>query len=115
MRVSRWFERAYGAACPLFTRVAAGWNCHCLKMCLHWVEIRPGFGPATAAFIFPAFVSGRSVNRSAHGFSGGKEPREIPSFLHHCFDSVPLPLSLFRHVKTALDSRDPFFIACLPL
>ena len=56
-----------GTVCPLFTGVTAGWNCHCLKICLHpGVEIygRDSAQRRPVAFIFPPFVSPRTSHCS---------------------------------------------------
>lgn len=78
-----------GTVCPLFTGVTAGWNCHCLKICLHrglkyTVGIRPNDDRSPSFF---HLLSPRERHCSA-----SMEPKEGEgeTSSRSCFNFVPM-------------------------
>lgn len=94
-----------GTVCPLFTGVTAGWNCHCLKICLHrglkyTVGIRPNDDRSPSFF---HLLSPRERHCSA-----SMEPKEGEGEIssRSCFNFVPMcrwrnvcVLSLWRFTR----------------
>lgn len=94
-----------GTVCPLFTGVTAGWNCHCLKICLHrglkyTVGIRPNDDRSPSFF---HLLSPRERHCSA-----SMEPKEGEgeTSSRSCFNFVPMcrwrnvcVLSLWRFTR----------------